>query len=417
MEQLSNTNRPWSENHGWQNNCNAIGAFAVIGLAFAIPISTAATNILMLVIVSCFFLGGQWQRKRQKLCAHPLVWFVLAFFGLFVLGVTWSVGTTEQILHGLSDQSKLLYFPILLWFLKEDVTAKGVVWAIVLAMGLTYSLGFLKYYFELPIGLKYSEAAVFKNHIKTNFFMAFATFFALGLSVQSTRWRPYLFVLIACFFHYGYFMSIGRTGYVLMVLLVALFSFQHFRWKGLLVALFFLGSLVALSWTWSHTFHERVAHMSCEFASNPQDLPECAQSEVVLSSSPTSIEYRKDFIVTAWHAIGKRFWFGYGTGGFTNAYQSAATELSTLMTNNPHNEYLHIWVELGVVGLAAFLLFFGLQFSLLRYYDASTRPIAEAVLVGFMVGCLANSWLLDFSEIHFWMLLLALGSRKYRDNM
>ncbi len=371
----------------------------------------------MLLIVLSFFLGGCWAEKRKYLQKHPVLPSVLALFGLFLLGTMWSIGATEDIAHGLSDQSKLLYFPILLWFIKDEAVAQKVMWAVIFAMLITYFLGFLKYYYDLPIGIKYSEAAVFKNHIKTNFFMAFATYLTLYEAYHKPKFRLYLILVAAAMLHYAYFMSLGRTGYILMLLLVGLFAFQHFRFKGLLIAILLISGLVGLSWSLSETFHERVSDFSCEMLDDPSSHPKCVHSEIVVSKFPTSISFRRDFIITSWHAIKQQFWLGYGPGSFSKAYENSAEQLSTYLTDNPHNEYLHVWVELGFVGLLFFGYFFFAQLRALSRYPIENRRIAEAVLLGFMVGCLANSWLLDFSEIHFWMLMLALASRRYRVNV
>jgi O-antigen ligase len=417
MERIGIENKQGSVNFALQNRLYTLGALSVVGLTLAIPTSTAATNGFMLLIVLSFALTGAWRDKWTFIRSHPLIPCVLGLFFLFLLGTQWSVGTSKQILHGLSDQSKLLYFPILLWFLREETVAKRVIGALILVMFVTYIFGLLKFYLDVPIGQKYSEAAVFKNHIKTNFFMAFGLFLACHSAVNYPKLRPMLFVTIACMLHYGYFMSMGRTGYILMLLLVLLFAFQRFRFKGVVVAGAILAALIGLSFTLSHTFHERISDISCEMMDHPENAPACISSEVVLSNTPTSIEYRRDFIITSWEAISKRFWFGYGTGGFTKAYEEAAKKLGTYSTDNPHNEYLHIWVELGVVGFIWFIFFFIAQLVTLHRYPTQNRYIAEGVLVGFLVGCLANSWLLDFSEIHFWMLLLALGTRKYHANV
>ena len=200
----------------------------------------------------------------------------------------------------------------------------------------------------------------------------------------------------------------------MMLLLVMLFAWQQLRWRGVALGCLFFTIIIGTSYLLSETFYNRVAYVSCELVENPHLIPGCAGSEVVESDTPTSIEYRVDFIKTAVHLIQNRMLFGYGTGSFSEAYNEASERLQTEMTDNPHNEYLHIWVELGLVGLTGFLAFFVAQARALHLYPPAQQRIAQAVLLGFAVGCLANSWLLDFSEIHFWMLLLALGTRDYR---
>ena len=99
--------------------------------------------------------------------------------------------------------------------------------------------------------------------------------------------------------------------------------------------------------------------------------------------------------------------FGVGNGGFQPAYRTYVQGVSGWRgneTGDPHNQYLKILGEFGVVGLAAFLLFLYAAFR----YPAPTpyRELATAALVGWCVTSLANS---DFSThvegrlIFFWL--------------
>jgi O-antigen ligase len=71
-----------------------------------------------------------------------------------------------------------------------------------------------------------------------------------------------------------------------------------------------------------------------------------------------------------------------------------------ILTANPHNEYLMMSVQLGAIGLAAFL------WLLWQLWQTSLRtPSLEGVfsagyVVAFAAACAANSLLLDFPEGH-----------------
>ena len=73
-------------------------------------------------------------------------------------------------------------------------------------------------------------------------------------------------------------------------------------------------------------------------------------------------------------------------------------------TGDPHNQFLKIWGEQGIVGLIAFLFFIyrALAFPALMPY----RQLAGAVLVGWCATSLANSDFSTFAEGHlifFWV--------------
>ncbi|MEQ8908200.1 MAG: O-antigen ligase family protein [Vicingaceae bacterium] len=72
-----------------------------------------------------------------------------------------------------------------------------------------------------------------------------------------------------------------------------------------------------------------------------------------------SLAMRIVYWKTAFHIIKKNFWFGVGTGdvkdAFKSQYEIDKSELDEQYRRRSHNQFLSIWVALGLVGL----LFFG----------------------------------------------------------
>ena len=53
--------------------------------------------------------------------------------------------------------------------------------------------------------------------------------------------------------------------------------------------------------------------------------------------------------------------FGYGTGSFTDEFGLVNKETQKVVSNQhktPHNNYLYVWFELGILGLIVFLAIF-----------------------------------------------------------
>ncbi len=86
-------------------------------------------------------------------------------------------------------------------------------------------------------------------------------------------------------------------------------------------------------------------------------------------------------------------------------------------TSNPHNEYLLITVQLGVVGLGVLLYLFYTQLRLAAYLPGLLeRNLARGLVLTVMTTCLFNSSLLDHGEgiFYAWMsglLFAGLNSR------
>jgi O-antigen ligase len=105
--------------------------------------------------------------------------------------------------------------------------------------------------------------------------------------------------------------------------------------------------------------------------------------------------------------------FGAGLGGYTGEFSKAVENTNIPKENkNPHQQYLLIAAQTGLVGLGVFLL------SQLMLYKAGSNleiPIArlwvQIVLISFAAGNLFNSFFLDSGEGLFFAIMVgsALG--------
>ncbi len=75
---------------------------------------------------------------------------------------------------------------------------------------------------------------------------------------------------------------------------------------------------------------------------------------------------------------------------------------------NPHNEYLMIWSQSGIVGFALFIAFHWALFKMARKLPKDDAPLAMATLVTIIVSCSFNSSFLDMNDGAFLLILSAL---------
>ena len=70
-----------------------------------------------------------------------------------------------------------------------------------------------------------------------------------------------------------------------------------------------------------------------------------------------------------------------------------------MATVNPHNEYLLLTVQTGVIGLACLLFLFFRQWrSAVLLETPQDRHLARGLVLTFVIGCLFNSLLIDHTE-------------------
>lgn len=113
----------------------------------------------------------------------------------------------------------------------------------------------------------------------------------------------------------------------------------------------------------------------------------------------TSMGLRMHFWRTTPSIIAERPLLGWGTGAFEMAYQRAVegrTGMAGVVTRDPHNQYLKIMAEQGLIGFAVFVYFL---VSVLRQRpELLFRVIGLSVFLGWCGTGLANAHFSTFSE-------------------
>lgn len=387
----------WTHAHDRRSFWDQIGHAAAIAIAFTIPITTALTTVLSLVILGAWVLGPHRDEKWHILCTHPLLKWVYLLIGLAGIGALYTEADPRALRHGFSDALRFALIPLLLYFYQSEKIAKAALWAFVGAMVVTLLLAYLKVYADFPIGLKYTTGAVFKSHIKTSYFMAIAAFI---LAVEFPRFQRYRWVaalVIASMVYYVFFMNIGRIGYLTLMLGGILIAWQTYRWKGIAYGAA-IGTIVILgAYGFSDLFHQRVHLLS-------QDLAIYQQGGLLVNSSLGS---RISFILDSVSLMKVHPWLGYGTGSFGAAYATLPESAHRLFTDNPHNEFLRMGVEFGVLGVAILIAFFYQQWRLSQSWDQRQGQIWQGLFLTFVMGCCMNSWIKDHTEGYFYCVMTA----------
>lgn len=374
------------------------GQMAALALAFMIPISTAVTTYLMITILVSWGLGGDREEKYAYFYRHPLFWTMAPLIAMAVVGVSYSTGDAISIQRALMDGLRLMCIPILLFYYRTPGVAQKALWLFCAAMVLTLGLGFLKVYAGLPIGTKYTVGAVFKSHIKTSFFMALAAFFIAYQQWDVPRFRRSMIVVSLLMLYYLFCMNIGRVGHITLGVCAFYVAWHRFRWKGIMGAIVLTGVIFGGAYQYSSVFSERVNLLW-------QDWDRYHEGRLIESS----LGSRMHFAVSSFNMMASQLWIGSGTGSFAKTYKHHRHDENAIETDNPHNEYLRVGVELGLVGMLCLVFMFVQQWRLSKNVAEPLRGCLRGFLLAFYVGCFLNSWLKDFTEGYFYCVMLAIG--------
>ncbi len=58
-----------------------------MAMGFAIPLTTAGANLLLVLLLTCWLLSGDWREKYNSLRHSPVALTALALYVLLVLGM------------------------------------------------------------------------------------------------------------------------------------------------------------------------------------------------------------------------------------------------------------------------------------------------------------------------------------------
>jgi O-antigen ligase len=194
----------------------------------------------------------------------------------------------------------------------------------------------------------------------------------------------------------GFVLS-GRSTYAAMIaMLVAVVTFlARGSWRAKALAGF--GALVCLGVVLASS--ERVRDRVRQAVYDVETVDQAAEA--------TSPGYRIVFWRNTLRMVQDHPLFGVGTGGFLDGYQPYVQGVPGWKgggTGDPHNQFLKILGEQGLIGFAAFLFFIG--------GAAACRPptpfreVAVAALIGWCVSSLANSHFSTYVEsrlLFFWL--------------
>ena len=375
--------------------------WVAIPIGFSIPIATAVDNILLYLALIFLLLGGNYRYKLRIIAANPVAMAALLLVGMLLLGGLYGNAAWSDVLHYWRKYAPLLFIPLLIPLFQDTTSRQYALTGFMLAMALTLFLSGITAsgWFADRAWLQGTtdNAFVFKLHITQNVFMAFfAYMLALKAKNAARPWQRWVYGLAALLAAYNVlFMVQGRTGYVVLVVLLVYFCFRALRWKGIALALLIGTAVASAGYFASDTLRERVNQVIHEIAAWQPG-----------QGTTSSSGLRMDYYVNSLSIIRDHPLLGVGSGGFARAYAEKIKNTGMAPSNNPHNQYLLITAQLGLVGLGVMLYLFFQQWRSAAWLPtAFEQDLARGMLLTIMSGSLMNSFLLDHAESLFfaWM--------------
>ena len=341
--------------------------YLLIILAFLMPLTVFGANLIIVIICVVWFISGDYSSKFKQITNNKFILASIVFFSLHVIGLIW----TEDLSWGLHIVHKMWYFLILLPALFTIVRKEYInlyISAFLFAITLTEIASYLVW-FEIVEPFKnatVSNPTPFMSHISYNPILAFAIYLVLHKILFDKRITSlvlYFYSFFAITMTINMFITGGRAGQIMYFGMLCIISFQFFntqKIKALLLIAVLIPAIGFTAYSTSDIFQQRV---------------DAAIENVINYSDKkyTPVGQRISYAINSWEVIKKNPIIGVGTGDFPAEHAKINERNSPYVqfTTNPHNMFVLITVQLGVIGLVSMLSIFYHQIKL--SFDASNR--------------------------------------------
>lgn len=369
----------------------------IVLLAFFIPLSTAITLILTYAILLVWLIDKNAYARWQFYFSYPLIKPIAFFILVSSLGTLYSMGSEKATLAGFYHGLRLSLIPVLAYYLQEEQSKYKdlVMYAFVCALIVTVICAFLKVYAGIPIGARTYGNDVFKDHIIISYFMAISIFFAYMWFLEEKLSKELLILLMGLMLYHLIFLNTGRIGFVILYICFSVLAWHRYRFKGILITYLLLSLVMLCAYQYSDIFSMRMNEFYQEFKLYLQGK--------AVSSIGTRLEWATNSLKLFFeHPI-----IGFGTGSYKHSYAVYYAGQVEKLADNPHNQYLKMAVEHGMIGVVVLGWLFYSQWKLVQQLKGSNLILGQSIFLSFFIGCLFNSWLKDVSEFHFYCLMTA----------
>ena len=340
----------------------------------------AISNLVETIIFFIFLCDTKLRRQFYAVAKDISVFFLLLFFGWALLSGLWSSASWEIILIDWWSWRKILLFPIgLIIFSNKKFALLGL--KLFFLVGLLFlMLSYLMLIFDIEIlwGRKYSE--ILQNHNAQGVYFSILGLISMILAKEIIKQKTGGWILVgvglAFFVVVGWFGT-SRTGYVSFIICSALSAMYWFgvNLRTLVLGIALSGSVLYLS----PLANQRATQAMTELAIG-------GDAEIWQGNSG-------GIRVVMWEntidIIRHNLFFGVGAGDFKKAYAEqveGTVGWTGIVTDDPHNQYLHLLAEYGLVGF----LLFGLYVVSVGWRSFRYSPFCVCIL-GLLLVSLAIS--------------------------
>jgi O-antigen ligase len=366
---------------------------AAVATAFALPLSTTGQEIMLSVFVVLALLTLDRDRLKATL-RSPQGYLPVALFALMMIGVLWSLLPYGAAIRWGGIYAKLLLIPLAMASAFTPRQALQIAVGFLAGCLIVLALSWAS--FVWPAGpwhwFKAPGVPVKDNAVQSGCFALCAFGLALGAariwSAGDRRRALAMGILALLFFADIFFIYLSKTGMIMAATLLALLMIHTRDWRLALAVATPSVLIIAVALFVSAAAQQRLTEIST-------DIHASDSSEESLSTGA-----RLDFWSKALGFVKQAPLFGHGTGSIKPLYQTLeATRPSPYgeATPDPHNQFLHVTLQVGLFGGALLLAMWAAHFLMFLGRDYAS-VIGQAIVLQNVVGSLFNSHLTTVTQ-------------------
>lgn len=374
----------------WINIARVWTIIAAVGVLY----SPTVASVALITTYVAFVASGQAAVRLRQVFQRPAVYWGTVFLGIVLIGTAYaSVPWADRWIDVFKWRTMLWFIVVLSIFDEDRWKARLMVSFIaVAAVGLIAS-------FVAATGwvtLWRNPDNLLRNSVTQSMGFAVAAVVCLWLIMENAlqgqmRWTAMALGLLFAA-NIG-FITNGRSGYVILGIGVGVLLLWNARPLQQLIVILGLSLASVLAVSLSPRVNQSIAIGVDQWIHEPE------------STTLTDMGSRRVFYVNTLEILQDHWLFGVGTGGFRQAYMDHVikkydpTDWRTVVTGDPHNQYLAVLAQHGIGGLAAFLVWL-VAIARDKAGPPAYRKLALALFCGWCATSLFSSHFRTFAEGH-----------------
>ena len=334
-----------------------VARWLLIGLSITILFSPFLSNVIEIMLLGLFIFNKELRSRLANIKKQALAIGAGAFILMLIIGCFYSMADFKETLSSIWGWRKILLLPIALSLFADHVWKDRFIKVSVEFIFLCSLLSITSFIWQFEV-YRFAPGIVIRNYATQGMVFAVAIFsIVMGFIYQKKfkvqhEW-PHIFYMISLLIAL-IFMTPGRSGYLVLIVLSIYFCYRTITYKKNYWAALFVCFLIPLLFLNSSIVKDRI-NLGINEISNVS-----AAYEKETSMGSRIIAWKNAIELIKEHPL-----LGVGTGGYEPAFVDHVKDQKgqeNFLHHDPHNQFLKILAELGIVGLVIFLSFLGSAF-------------------------------------------------------